>query len=131
MKVNTGVLKTAESDLKVCRNRVEALNDELRAAIATIASMKGIEGCGKLKRISYDIEYYTYILSEMSEVIGRVAEIYDRNEEKVVEKRESSYARSFAGARVGLESFRQLKYTDTAQLNPGFPGIASMIERFF
>lgn len=130
MKVNTGVLKTAESDLKICRNRVEEINDTLRTVIAAVSEMKGIECCGKLRRISGDIENSSYVLSKMSEVIGNAAEIYERNEEKVVEKRETSYAALYTPVKPGFSALKPLTYADCVQVNPSYENIAKMIGSF-
>lgn len=130
MKVNTGVLKSAETDLRACRNCVERINDELSAVIAAVSDMKGIECIGKLRRISYDIEYSSYVLSEMSGVVGDVAEIYERTEEKIIEKREISCVALYRPVKPEFSVLRPLTYADCVQVNPSYESIAKMIGRF-
>ena len=130
MKVNTGVLRSAECDLRMFRNRVEGINDELKAVISAVADMKGIECYGKLKKISYNIEYSAYVLSAMSEVIEKTAEAYDLSEEKIVNRREKSYTALLMPRKAEYPKIQSLDYADYIQHNPSFERIANMIWRF-
>lgn len=86
MKINTGVLVSAENEFKSYKGRITTINEDIKASVSVIASLKGIDGVGvKLRKISLNLDETSSVLSEMSCLLEMAAETYSKTEEELVE----------------------------------------------
>lgn len=86
MKINTGVLVSAENEFRSYKIRITTISEEIRASASVIASLKGIDGVGlKLRKISSDLDETSGVLSAMSCLLEMAAETYGKTEDDLVE----------------------------------------------
>lgn len=92
VEINTKVLLTAENDFRLYRNQIERINDEARLVMLKVSSLKGIDEISlKLRRICSELDTSSHLLSQMSCFLEMANETYNRNEERIADKRDSIY----------------------------------------